>query len=535
MASPPLTVTVAGRDLTASHDSLVFSNADPGGYEACQLSPQHVAGIRPGAPVVVRCGLEYAWHGRLNEPGEQIQGIRDTNTLAALGYGAALKDTPYQEIYVDRDFSRWQPAGTGRRLNTVPLGFNTLDAAVIPDTNTGKPALKTEASGTWAATAMPTCEAFYDAGDAIQIGAIYYGWVKDTTVDNTDVNWQWNVLAASDDVLGAFDTTGNLRAAGPDTGTLVASPGRRFGFVQLVYNAAQATDKSYPVYWTVLAVYGRHGLAKRGANALNDAQGFYPSDIFRDALARSGSGIAPGVIEDASGLTIPHLVYPTPTGADAVADQMAKLMAWHWGVWEPATVLDSQPTAHFRSPPSDATCVIGRADCLELDPPKVILDQLYDRALVSWRDAAGTSGTVTVTLANPLLSETGVGSRTLVLDAGTSTAAAAQTFGSFALLLAQRTARGGGYCLLGDTVALPGGGRKPACLLKAGRDRIRITDLPDSGPLHEQDTRRYDTFHVRRVETSIVNGQAQTRVDFDGGADLMEVLQARLAVQIPLG
>jgi hypothetical protein len=90
--------------------------------------------------------------------------------------------------------------------------------------------------------------------------------------------------------------------------------------------------------------------------------------------------------------------------------------------------------------------------------------------------------------------------------------------------------------LLGDTVRLPGGGSKPACLLKAGRDRIRITDLPDSGPLHETDTRRFDCFHVRRVETTEQpDGTQQTRVDFDGGADLMEVLQARLAVQVPLG
>jgi hypothetical protein len=285
----------------------------------------------------------------------------------------------------------------------------------------------------------------------------------------------------------------------------------------------------------VLAVRGTHGLTQRGSLSATSAPGYYPSDIFRDALTRSGAGIAPGVIEDATGLTIAHLVYPQPTGADQIADQMAKLMAWHWGVWEPQTVLDDTPTAHFRSPPSDATCVVSRSECLELDPPKVRLDLLYDTAKVSWRDAAGSSGTETVTLANPLLYEAGLTSRALVLDAGTTNQAAARAYGSFALLLSQRTARGGGYCLLGDTVGLPGGGRKPACLLKAGRDRLRITDLPDSGPLHETDSRRTDTFHIRRVETSIVNGRPQTRVDFDGGADLMEVIAARAAVAVPLG
>ncbi len=535
MSAPPLTVKVADRDVTSAHDNLTFSNSDPGGFEACQLNPQSISGIRPGAPVVIRCGLDYAWHGRLNEPGSHQQGDRDTFALAALGYGAALKDNPYQEIYVDVDSSRWQPISVQRNLNLISnTGFQSFQ--VVPDATTGQPSILTGGLGDWPSTARFWCEAWYNGG-GISIGQLQYAWKKNANVSDADTNWTWKAGLSDDDVATTTTDSGNLRAVGPGTGTVTATGTRRFAFLQFFYNtiAAGTQNTEYDVWWTVSAVYGTHGLPQRGSLSASGAPGFYPSDIFRDALRRSKARIVPGVIEDATGLTIAHLIYPQPTGADAIADQMAKLMAWHWGVWEPQTTLDDLPTAHFRSPPADATCVVSRSDCIELDPPKVRLDLLYDTAKVSWRDAAGSSGTETVTLTNPLLSETGIGSRTLVLDAGTTTQTAARTFGSFALLLAQRTARGGGYCLLGDTVGLPGGGRKPACLLKAGRDRIRITDLPDAGPLHESDSRRYDTFHVRRCETSVVNGVPQTRVEFDGGADLMEVLQARLAVQVPLG
>src|SRR4051812_34274875 len=142
--STALTVRVADRNVTGNHDGLTFSNTDPGGYEACQLNPQDLRGIRPGAPVVVRCGLDYAWHGRLNEPGSHSEGDRDTFALAALGYGAALKDNPYQEIYVDRDLSRFEGQPSTQRLLNLNGSFVTNSGGniqVLPDPTTGNPCM----------------------------------------------------------------------------------------------------------------------------------------------------------------------------------------------------------------------------------------------------------------------------------------------------------------------------------------------------------------------------------------------------------
>jgi hypothetical protein len=138
---------------------------------------------------------------------------------------------------------------------------------------------------------------------------------------------------------------------------------------------------------------------------------------------------------------------------------------------------------------------------------------------------------VTVTLANPQLNEAGVATRTLLLDMGVGSAAAATTFANFALALSQNAARAAGQATLPVSVRLPGGGHKPACLIRPGADRLRITDLLDAGPLLDLGTVRRDVFRISRVETTVgKDGTPSTRVELDSGSNLLETLQARLAI-----
>src|SRR6266403_1812451 len=102
-----LQVIAGDRDITASHDGLTYSNVDPGGFETLTCNPQAIAGLRAGARVTVRYGQEVAWDGRVNEPGQTTKRGGDSYSLAVLGYGAALKDNAYREIYVDRDLGKW--------------------------------------------------------------------------------------------------------------------------------------------------------------------------------------------------------------------------------------------------------------------------------------------------------------------------------------------------------------------------------------------------------------------------------------------
>src|SRR5205807_8961851 len=117
----------------------------------------------------------------------------------------------------------------------------------------------------------------------------------------------------------------------------------------------------------------------------------------------------------------------------------AKLIVWPWCVWESATILGSSPRLDFRPPPTDATAVVTKAECDQLDVTSRLGD-LYDTAEITYTDAAGSAGMVTVTLPNAQLAEAGLSGRTLVLDMGLSNAAQATTLGNFPLALSQVSA-----------------------------------------------------------------------------------------------
>ena len=108
-----------------------------------------------------------------------------------------------------------------QRLNFV--GSYTIgDPAVTPDTTTGQSSLATAFTGEWAATSKPLVKAWYDA-QRIPIGSLYYAWKKNGNVDSGNANWGWDALLSTDDLQTSTNTTANLRAAGPGTGTLSAS------------------------------------------------------------------------------------------------------------------------------------------------------------------------------------------------------------------------------------------------------------------------------------------------------------------------
>ena len=240
--------------------------------------------------------------------------------------------------------------------------------------------------------------------------------------------------------------------------------------------------------------------------------------------------VLPGTILDATGYVAPHVVYRTATPADQIIDDMAKLMGWCWGVWDPGNVLGTQPRLDFRPPPTDATAVVSKAECDQLDVTSRLGD-LYNVCEATFTDAAGTAGVATATLPNRQLSEAGIATRTLLLDMGLATPASAAVFAAYALALSQVAARAAGSATLPVSVRLPGGGSKPACLLRPGIDKLRITDLVDGGPMLDQGQVRRDVFRISRTETTVAHdGSVSTVAELDTGTNLLETLQARLAL-----
>lgn len=524
--TPRLSLTVNGQNASRFLAGLVCSNVDPGGFEALTCKARLPAA--PGQRVTLRIGPEVAWDGYVNEPAASDRAGRRETTLSCVGYGSTFKRLITRQIYVDRDLTRWGPASLQRKRNLIAALYNLSDPSVEADTATANPSLVTRFTGDWAAAAKGHSQAWYDAQD-IPISSLYYAWTTGPNINTTDANWDYSALLASDDVATASDTTGSLRVSGVSTGTgtLTTAGSRFYAVTRLAYltGPAGTANTAYDIFWTCLAVYGTHGLTKRGSATANLPQGFYPGDIVGDQVG--GFGL---VADDSSSYIVRQAAYLEPTTREQIMLDMANVMGWHVGTWEPASVLSSQPRVFFTAPPAAVTCLAYRSECDDMQEPSIRGDKLYDTATVGYTDAAGTRRYISTTRPNAIAAEVGWFPGTLTLDMGVGSAADAITLGQFALALSQASVRGAGSCTLPLMVRLPSGGTKPACLLKAGRDRIRIPDLPTIGGVLARDANRYDTFLVRRVETTIdEHGVPRTRVEFDGGADLLDVLTGRLA------
>lgn len=521
-------VFIGGLDVTDLVEQLTYSSTDPGGFEACTIEPRSSArskGIRSGQQIFVMYGGEFAWMGLVNEAGDDSDNGQRHQAITGVGPGVKLRDNPYPMIYVDADFSKWGPPSRTRERELISTPRDLGDSEILPDVTTGLPTFKQHKKGPWSNILQD--ERFYDSGQGNTIAKIYYDCQVTSTISLVDANWQITLGVQDKDNSDAGVVnvnSGNIRANPIPPAYFTPTIPNRWAVLTFIYAAASASTSDYALYWRNLRLYGDHRMKPRGP----DPGGLYPGDIAGDALLRSGAGFTP-IIGDSSSYIVPHCVYRDPTQPEQIIDEQAKAMAWHYGTWEPTNHISTLPTFRFEQRPTTATAWVHRAQCDTLRAPTIKYDAIYDKAIVRYADPAGSSGFATVVLPSPFIDGV-AGKRVLEIDLGPGSAAAAEAYGTFALRLAQAAARGGGSATLPANVGAPGGGQRPACLLRAGRDRLRIIDVSPAMSALAEDSRALDSFRVTRVETTVSqSGIPQTRVDFDGGVDLLEVLQARLA------
>lgn len=311
---------------------LSFSTTVPGGFSTCTFTlPRDVVKDYPDEALfadvrVVGAGGRVAWEGRVASlPREQ--GSSRSVTVGAVGWSAHLKDNAaFREIYVDRDLGRWQGPSAARRA--------ALHAANQRATGGEKALDGLELSfpvSSWAAAYQPSSELWYDAAK-VPVGSVYYSW---STVGNTNTaGMNWAVFALTDDVATAYDTSGNLKAAGPGTGTLAATArNRSWAAVQFNWSggaAAGTENEQWVVKWDTLKVYGAHDMTLRGTEP---NAGFYLSDIVRNVIPRAAPLLTLGDIETTS-YVIPQAAYLQPTDAESVLMDGNKYELMRMAVWE---------------------------------------------------------------------------------------------------------------------------------------------------------------------------------------------------------
>lgn len=528
----PLHLVIGGADYTfLLTDSFTFSNVDPGGYEMASFAiGKDLPMLTRGMPVRLDCGTQVAWEGRIKE----IQRSLGHKTLVQCeGYGAILRENTTAEIFVDRDLTKWQGPSVERSIALVTANDSPATPTATPEPGSGTPALEALLTGAWEATGLPIVEAWYNA-QGLPIAAIYYDWTKGGKVIQTDPNWNWAVYLSSDSITTELDSSGNLRAAtSTPTYFSTVKENRKFALLQFYYAVAGgAPNVPYQIFWKKLAVYGR-GFNQFIKGPESDSEGiepnpvgYYPSTIVR-FVVKETPGIQPGVIEKATQYVVPHAVYQSPVENQKIIADMANLISVHWGVWESLNCLTTpnpEPRLDFRSYPTlgNPTAWAWRRECESLDIREDLSSQ-YNTAKVTYTEAAGNAGVVTVTVPNPILEAAGIPDRTLPLTLGTSTKAAAEAYGIIALELLQDQARVVGSATVKEPIHRIGGGETAPWLLKSGIDRLRIPDLPSFDVWGI-----YNDLPISRVECSGGADGYSTSIEFGLGPNLMETLTARL-------
>lgn len=528
-------VIVGDTDISGSIASITWSSVDPGGYESAniELGSDIPSTLHNGDPVRIEDNLTTVFYGRLSLPSRQTSKGVSRSSLGCEGIGALLKDQTQRLTLIDNDFRNWRDPSVQGKINARASNYSMNGGQATPDSS-GSPSIALETEGSWSSSGKPLIRSLYDIGEGENIGSVDYAWQKGAQPDHTDTNYHWDVTLTADDVtvIGG-DSSGELRAAGPGSGELKNTFGDR-RYAQLSFwnstiaVSAGTAGVNYTIYFTRATVFGDQNLPRRGTSSATVSQGFYTSDIARYAIGLVDD-VQTGVIEDAPQLIVRQAAYQQGITVEGILEEMISLVGWHYGTWEPPTVFDSVPRVDFRPRPSAATAIAPVEICDEVSLSEHLAN-LYNEAQISYQDADGTNRVLSVSRDTDSLSSAGSDggklTRTVSFNLGLSTPAVANLFAIDVLLLLERQSRAAGYIAISGEVRLPSGGTKPACHLKAGLDRVSIPNLPYRYGLLEGHS---NEFRVKRAEhTADKSGRVTTRLELDDGADLIEVLQARL-------
>lgn len=518
---------------------LRFSSTMPGGFENLDVTlPRKAARDYVDLEELTTLRVRGAGGGIRGEyrlqAAPRTSGDQMAVTPQALGWQAHLDDDQSAAaIYVDRDLSRWVGAGATYRLNSA-AAYIVRDPSTLPDATSGIPVLRLSTDGApWALGGLPLVIAMYDAGAGCVIGSIYHSWRKGGNVSAADTNWHWRVDLSTDDTDGIRDNTGELRGAGPGTGTLAATTStRRFAWLNLWYDAASASNSEYLIDWPCVAVYGDHGLTKRGTASATDAQGLYASDVVAHAVARWAPKLAfttgvGGTIQPSS-FVIPHLAFLDPTTASEIVKQASRFDLPDWAVWE-------GPTFYWNARGARGKTWRARVGPAQLQETGPSIDRLWNSVVVRYTDVTGTTRTVgppgsgadatdsqlvDTDPQNPA-NQAGVTRRAL-LAMGTSTAAGAIQVGA-KFLAFQKIISSAGQARLVGYVEDDRGVLWPASYVRSG-DSIVFVDAADP------------TTERRIVRANYTDADKACEVDLDAPPDAMEALLERLSVVlVPLG
>lgn len=465
---------------------------------------------------------EIVYEGRITGFPRASDPTSQTFQVNAAGWMSHANDRTFQEIYVDRDLSAWTQPSVQRRANLIGAGLATKGetGTAEEDVTTGQAALRQSLLGAWSASNQ--VEAWYYGGGVV-LASLYYAWKRGNpaSMGAGGSEWSWSGVLSTDDLTTASDSSGDLEAAGPGTGTVTASASNRLfaALILLISTAGGAEGVEYPIFWTCLAVYGNHGLTKRGTASATTAQGFYASDLVTNIVSRfcPKLDVSGGTI-DATTYVVQQSAYKTPTLPYAALQDVNKFHQYELSVWEGRKFYFTQPT-----PLTEYDWEVRTDDPgVKLNLQGDSIEDVANGIVVIYTDLiTGKQQTLTPET-NTSLADTsvtnpanlaGIQKWTTVTVPFATLAADALQIGIAELAEASRP-KSPGTIDVGTQIRDRNGNWQPAWRVRCGQ-RIAITNHPNDAPRRVIDTRWNDTPFQQGLQITVDNKSNRMDALFD--------------------
>lgn len=379
--------------------NLSFGDTMPGGFERFSCTLQRnprlsYADLEPLSKVTVTGpGGAVAWQGRL-EKFPDTAGYQSQVTPEGVGYQAAMEDdTSARENYVDQERSRWGAAPVQRKINILEAPADYEDpsigtGALNPQEAPVSPSVITALSGPWAR--FRVCEAWYDA-QGLGIGGLYYSWHPGAGVGS---GFEVAAALVESPTIGGIDHQVYSLAAFPTGASAfltATSFTRRFAIAVLQLPAGGGAAQVYPVFFSIVATYGLHGLPRYGPTSTTEAQGLLASDVVSHALRTWAPGLAfttgvEGTLRPTS-FIIPQLAFFEPTNAAEILKQATRFELPDWAVWE-------GPRFYMAPRGGSGRRWQARVGPAQLQAAGPQVSRLWNGVVVQYQDVTGVQQTV---------------------------------------------------------------------------------------------------------------------------------------------